>query len=108
MLIIVIRIAPSCSNGDECRRDGMDEQRQEQAIAKLDRVLKLVAMMAVKGLSQTDQIATLNRIGFSPKDIAEIVGTTSNTVRVTLVSIRRTGSRKGRGPMSAKKERQHG
>jgi hypothetical protein len=62
----------------------------EQVIEKLDQVLKLLGMMAVKGLSQTDQIATLNRIGLFPKDIAEIVGTTSNTVRVALVSIRKS------------------
>jgi DNA-binding CsgD family transcriptional regulator len=53
--------------------------------------LKLVAMIATKDLSQTERIAMLSRIGFSPKDIADVLGTTSNTVRVALVSIRKVG-----------------
>jgi hypothetical protein len=72
----------------------MEEQHQEIATAKLDQAIKLLAMLAVKGLSQTDQIATLNRIGFSPKAIADVLGTTSNTVRVTLVAIRKAGHKK--------------
>ena len=63
---------------------------------KMDRMLRLVGMIAVKGLSQTEQIATLSRCGFSPKEIADAVGTTANTVRVALVSIRRLGRLKKR------------
>ena len=63
-------------------------------IEKLDQMLKLLGMMAVKGLSQTEQIATLSRIGLSPKDIAAVLGTTGNTVRVSLVSIRKAGGHK--------------
>jgi DNA-binding CsgD family transcriptional regulator len=69
--------------------DPTANQNEERVIEKLDQALKLLGMMAVKGLSQTEQIATLSRIGLSPKDIAEIVGTTANTVRVALVSIRK-------------------
>jgi DNA-directed RNA polymerase specialized sigma24 family protein len=67
----------------------MAQMNDEQAIQKLDRALRLLAAIATRGLSQTDQIALLDRAGFAPKEIAEIVGTTSNTVRVGLVSIRR-------------------
>lgn len=67
----------------------MAKINDEVAVEKLDRVLRLLALIAVKGLSQTDQIALLDRAGFAPKEIAEIVGTTSNTVRVGLVAIRR-------------------
>jgi DNA-directed RNA polymerase specialized sigma24 family protein len=63
---------------------------------KMDRLLRLVGMIAVNGLSQTDQIAALSRCGFSPKEIADVVGTTANTVRVALVSIRRAGRLKKR------------
>jgi DNA-binding NarL/FixJ family response regulator len=63
---------------------------------KLDRALQLLAIMTVRDMPQTAQIATLNRIGFSPKEIANVLGTTSNTVRVTLVSIRRTEARGGK------------
>lgn len=66
-------------------------QNEERVIEKLDQALKLLGMMAVKGLSQTEQIATLSRIGLPPKDIADVLGTTANTVRVSLVSIRKAG-----------------
>jgi DNA-directed RNA polymerase specialized sigma24 family protein len=56
---------------------------------KLDRGLRLLAITAIRGMPQTAQIATLSRVGFPPKEIAEILGTTANTVRVALVSIRR-------------------
>ena len=72
----------------------MAEQNEIQVEKKIDRVLQLLGMVAVKGLSQTDQIATLSRVGFSPKEIASVLGTTANTVRVALVSIRRAGRQK--------------
>ena len=78
------RITPGKANGTR-----MAQMNDEQAIEKLDRALRLLAAIATRGLSQTDQIALLDRVGFAPKEIAEIVGTTSNTVRVGLVSIRR-------------------
>jgi DNA-directed RNA polymerase specialized sigma24 family protein len=72
----------------------MENQSQERAMARLDQAVDLLAMIAVKGLPQTEQIATLDRMGFSPKDIATVLGTTSNTVRVTLVGIRKAGGYK--------------
>jgi len=58
---------------------------------RLDRALRLLAMLAVRDFPQREQIAVLDRVGFEPREIAEILGTTSNTVRVTLVGIRRAG-----------------
>ena len=78
---------------------GMAEQNEIQVEKKIDRVLQLLGMVAVKGLSQTDQIATLSRVGFSPKEIAGVLGTTANTVRVALVSIRRAGRQKKKRPV---------
>jgi DNA-binding CsgD family transcriptional regulator len=59
-------------------------------------------------LSQTEQIASLSRIGFSPKDIADVLGTTANTVRVALVSIRKAGRVKRRRTLFAHAERTNG
>lgn len=70
----------------------MAELNDEVVLEKLDRVLRLLAVIAVKGMSQTEQIAVLDRVGFTPKEIAEIVGTTSNTVRVGLVAIRKAAA----------------
>jgi hypothetical protein len=52
-------------------------------------MVRLLGIIAVKGLPQTQQIAVLNRVGFTPKAIAEIIGTTANSVRVSLFGIRR-------------------
>jgi len=51
--------------------------------------VKLLGVIAVKGLMQVQQIAVLSRVGFTPKEIADVLGTTANTVRVALVSIRK-------------------
>jgi hypothetical protein len=44
--------------------------------------------------SQTEMILELSRAGFGPSRIAELLGTTANTVNVTLVKARRS---KGKG-----------
>jgi hypothetical protein len=88
---------------------GMAQINDELVVEKLDRVLRLLAVIAVKGMSQTDQIAILDRVGFAPKEIAEIVGTTSNTVRVGLVSIRRAAAQgKRRRPVAESRENADG
>jgi hypothetical protein len=74
----------------------MAEINNELVVEKLDRMLRLLALMATNGMSQTDQIATLDRAGFAPREIAGILQTTSNTVRVALVGIRRVASHKRR------------
>lgn len=62
----------------------------------LSRTNRLLAAIATRGLPQVYQIAFLNRIGLQPSDIADIVGTTANTVRVVLVSVRKKEKQIGR------------
>jgi len=51
----------------------------------LDRKLvNLLALLAVKGEKQVDQILTLSAAGFTPAEIASLLRTTANTVSVTL------------------------
>jgi hypothetical protein len=58
--------------------------------AKLDRVAKLLAISLVKDLkTQKEQTAFLSDAGFQPKDIANILSTSSGTVRVALHAIRK-------------------
>jgi hypothetical protein len=52
-------------------------------------MVRLLGVIAVRGLPQTQQIAVLNRIGLTPKAIAEIIGSTPNSVRVALFGIRK-------------------
>lgn len=60
----------------------------------LHKILRLLAVLATRDMKQRDQIALLDRAGFKPKEIAEFLGTSSNTVRVELVALRKAGKRK--------------
>lgn len=50
----------------------------------LDRVARLLALLVAEGRTQRENILRLAGVGFTPKDIAELLGTTRNTVSVTL------------------------
>ncbi len=56
---------------------------------KLDILIKLTAMSAVGNQSLREQIRRLDVIGLTPKDIAAILGKSSNHVRVELAYIRK-------------------
>ena len=62
---------------------------EELTLAKIDQILRILAVIATKGLKQREQIAVLSRAGLPPKDIADLIGTSSNTVRVELVGLRK-------------------
>lgn len=63
----------------------------------MDSIIKIMSFILIKGLKQREQIALLDRVGLKPKDIADVLGTSSNTVRVALVALRRAKrGRKGR------------
>jgi DNA-binding NarL/FixJ family response regulator len=70
--------------------------REEQILDELQRITRLLSLIATHGLSQRDQIAALDRVGFTPKQIAEHLGTTSNTVSVRLSAIRKEAKRNGK------------
>jgi len=70
------------------------ENTIEVFFKELQRITRLLVVIATKGQTQREKIETLSGIGFQPKEIADILGTTSNTVRVALVNIRK-GARSG-------------
>jgi len=72
------------------------EQKQfEEIKEKIDLIIRLLALNLVKDAeTQKDKIIALRNLGFKPAEIAEILGTTANTVRVTLSKIRRKSSSK--------------
>lgn len=53
-------------------------------------MLRLQAITALEGKPQREQIERLYDFGLQPRDIAQIVGTSSNTVRVALVRLRKS------------------
>jgi DNA-binding CsgD family transcriptional regulator len=57
---------------------------------KFDKLIRLSALNVVKDLkTQKEQISVLSDANFKPKEIADILRTTSNTVSVTLTEIRK-------------------
>jgi DNA-directed RNA polymerase specialized sigma24 family protein len=61
-------------------------------LQKVDLLIRLTAVSAVDGKPQREQIALLSRAGFQPRDIAELLGTTANSVRVELSRQRHGGA----------------
>ena len=74
----------------------MPKNFEEMVAGKLDRLLRVVTAGATKGMKQSDQIALLDRIGFPPKEIADLIGTTSNTVNVALNKLRKGTQKRGK------------
>ena len=56
---------------------------------RLDTLIRLVATALCAERSQKEKISILAGAGLMPKEIAEIVGTTPNTVSVSLSAMRR-------------------
>ncbi len=55
----------------------------------MDAIIKILALTLPKDLTQSDKIVLLSDAGFQPKEIANILGTTANTVSVTLSKVKR-------------------
>jgi len=56
---------------------------------ELQRMSKLLALNLVKDLKTSEKYLMLNNVGFQPKDIAEILDTTRNTVSVELSKLKK-------------------
>jgi DNA-directed RNA polymerase specialized sigma24 family protein len=89
------------------RRMTMDEDqvdviaRKLDSVAnKLDALIRLGVMQMGEGKTQSERIWLYAVAGFSPKQIAPIIGTSSNAVRVVLSNLRKSRKngrlRKGR------------
>ena len=72
----------------------MDSTQFNELMRKMDILIKLTTANAIKGKNKTDQILFLSDLGFDNKQIADIVGTTSLSVRVTKSSNKKKKSRK--------------
>jgi DNA-directed RNA polymerase specialized sigma24 family protein len=56
----------------------------------LDRIAKLLAILATKGEKQAEQIVALSRVGFSNVDLAQLLGTTAGNVNQSLYTSRKS------------------
>ena len=67
----------------------MNESQFDAISRKLDLLVRLTALSYVAEKRQKEQVLMLSVAGFQPKEIAEILSTTSNTVRVALSTMRK-------------------
>jgi hypothetical protein len=67
----------------------MAKSTEQLVLEKLDQLLRVLTISVTKGMKQNDQIALLDRAAFPPKEIAALLGTTSNTVSVALTNLRK-------------------
>ena len=51
-------------------------------------IINLLALILVKGESQTEKICMLTAAGYAPAEVASLLGITSNAARVALFKIR--------------------
>ena len=72
----------------------MPQTTDQLILDRIDKILRILAVSATKGMKQRERIALLNQAGLQPKDIADLLGTSSNTVRVELVALRKAGTSK--------------
>ena len=71
----------------------MNTHLESEILLELQKITRLLSLIATKGESQKQQITLLDSVGFPPKEIAELLGTTANTVMVLLVGIRKTSKK---------------
>ena len=67
----------------------MNESKENEILQELRRISKLLALTVTGDMKQKEKIELLSSIGFQPKEIADLIGTTPGTVSVALVDIRK-------------------
>jgi len=67
----------------------MEGKQFAEICQKLDKIIRLLATQNIGDKTGKEAIRVLSSAGFQPKEIAELIGTTSNTVSVALNSIRK-------------------
>lgn len=63
----------------------------DDVTTRSDLQTRLIAIGLVNGKPQKEQIRLLSIAGMGPKEIADLIGTTPNTVNVALSSLRKNG-----------------
>ncbi|MEE8200895.1 MAG: helix-turn-helix domain-containing protein [Candidatus Acidoferrales bacterium] len=69
----------------------MTQAEYKTLLQKLDAIIRLLAASILQGRKQRDQLKVLSAAGLTPKEIANLLGTTPNTVSVELYKMRKEG-----------------
>ena len=67
----------------------MDEKQFPVLMEKLDTLIRLLSLNVVSGKPPREQMKILAMAKFSHKEIADMVGTTADSVKVTLYQMRK-------------------
>lgn len=67
----------------------MNDSQFKQILNRLDVLARLLALNLPEKISQPDKIEILSNMEMQPKDIATILGVTSNTVSIALHRIKK-------------------
>ena len=62
---------------------------EKKLFEKLDRITRLLAAIAVRDKNLKQQVQLLSEAGLQPSEIAEIIGKSSNLIRVTKSSLKK-------------------
>jgi len=76
--------------GTKQKESGNSEINLSPILTRLDMLNRLMAYSLLEGKTQNEQLYILSKAGFQPKTIAEMLGTTANTIRVQLSKIRKS------------------
>ena len=68
---------------------------ESKLLAKIDTLIKLVAVSGLSDQSFKEKVQLLTASGLEPKDIAIILGKTANHVSVTLNDLKKEKSKNG-------------
>lgn len=71
----------------------MNSHFERLQLDELKKISRLIAFQTVRELDRKDQIAALSSVGFQPKEIAGLIGTSANSVSVALHQARKRGRR---------------
>lgn len=83
----------------------MNAQHGPEIVAELRKIAKLLVLTLTKDEpKQVANIELLSKVGFAPREIAELLGTTPNTVNVALSQMRSKGKLSARGRSRGKNE----
>jgi DNA-directed RNA polymerase specialized sigma24 family protein len=82
-------------------RSNGDEPVEPTSASGVDRLTNVLALMLVKGMKSGEAILTLARSGFRSSEIAELLGTSTNTVSVTLYKDKQSAKKAKKPPREA-------
>lgn len=67
----------------------MEEKQFREITDKLNKIIKLLVIQATGEKTGRETIQSLSAVGFQPKDIADLIGTTPNTVSAELYAMKK-------------------